>query len=216
MDRAAFYTTVRKALFNGVLSQRQVDGMEAILSFWEAPPVAPSGTFKTNWDIRTIGWLAYMLATTLHETARTMQPIDEYGSTAYFTRMYENRPDLGNNQPGDGARFHGRGFVQLTGRRNYTAMTPIVREFYPEAPDFTAQPNAVKEDAYASVIMFYGMFNGIFTGRALKNYIGDPEKGQIVDFYNARRIINGLDRADVIESYAKSFSTALDNAGAMA
>jgi putative chitinase len=216
MDRAAFYSTVRKALFNGVLSQQQVNGMEAILNFWENPPVQPTGEFKTNWDVRSIGWLAYMLATTKHETASTMQPIDEFGDDARFTRLYEGRSDLGNTQRGDGAKFHGRGYVQLTGRRNYHQVTPIVQSIYPTAPDFTENPAAVKDDNFAAVIMFYGMFNGIFTGFALKNFIGDPDKGQIVDFLHARKVINGMDRADTIESYAKTFLIALSNAGAVA
>ena len=221
MDKAVFYNDVRTNLFHGKLSQGQVDGMEAILNFWEDPPVQPTGKFKVNWDIRVVGWLAYMLATTLHETAHTMQPISEYGTTAYFREHYCNRRDLGNGtayggEPDDGPRFRGRGYVQLTGRKNYREMTPIVHDFYPDSPDFTADPKAVMKPEYAAVIMFYGMFLGTFTGYALKNFIGNPDKGQIVDFYHARKIINGLDRAGLIEGYAKEFNQALEKAGASA
>ncbi|GAP94812.1 hypothetical protein [Leptolyngbya sp. NIES-2104] len=214
MDREKFYDRVRNNLFGGRLRQSQVEGMEAILNFWEAPPIAPTGEFKINWDIRSLGWLAYMLATVYHETAFTMQPIDEVGSVEYFTERYEGWDELGNNQPGDGAKFHGRGYVQLTGRRNYTTMTPIVRQFYPNCPDFTVDPDAVNNPKFAAVILFYGMFMGSFTGHALKHYIGDPDKGQKVDFYNARRIINGLDRAKLIADYAVKFNTALEGADA--
>ena len=214
MDRSAFFEAVRHSLFNGELTQQQVAGMEAILDFWESPPVQPSGELKTFWDQRLVSWLAYVLATTKHETASSMQPIDEYGDDAYFTQMYEGRSELGNDHPGDGARFHGRGFVQITGRRNYAKMNEVVRHFYPDAPDLTEIPAAAKDSKYAAVIILYAMLTGALTGFALKDLIGDADKGQNVDFFHARKSIGGLDAAETVEAYAKKFLLALVNAGA--
>lgn len=61
--------------------------------------------------------ICHFLAQAAHETDR-FRTLEEYGGPGYFAR-YEGRQDLGNTQRGDGARFHGRGIFQLTGRANY-------------------------------------------------------------------------------------------------
>lgn len=71
-----------------------------------------------KWKILDRLTLIGLCATIRIETGG-FQPINEYGGTRYFTRMYEGRRDLGNTHQGDGARFHGRGYVQVTGRANY-------------------------------------------------------------------------------------------------
>jgi len=70
----------------------------------------------------------------------SFQPIGEYGGDAYFTRMYEGRTDLGNSQPGDGPRYHGRGFIQLTGRANYRAYGQLLSVPLEDNPDLALDP----------------------------------------------------------------------------
>jgi hypothetical protein len=83
-------------------------------------------------------------------------PINEYGGNAYFTRMYEGRRDLGNTQPGDGARYHGRGYIQLTGRANYRAYGQKLGVPLEQNPDLALQP-----DVAARVLARYMKDRGI-------------------------------------------------------
>ena len=78
------------------------------------------------------------IATIAVETGSFL-PISEYGPRAYFN-IYEGRADLGNTQPGDGYRFRGRGYIQLTGRNNYTVYGNMLGMSLADDPDQALDP----------------------------------------------------------------------------
>ena len=182
IDRQAFFAQVRAKLYGGSLPQSAVDGLNAIMDTWEAAPPPPG-------DLR---WLAYMMGTAYHETAKTIGPIAEYGKG-------KGRPYGQPDPPGSGLIYYGRGLVQLTWRANYLKAQNELGIACVANPDLVLQlQNAVP-------IMFRGMEEGWFTGKKLGNYFSPT----VEDWVNARRIINGLDRADDIAGYSKTFYAAL-------
>ena len=162
------------------------------------------GFISTDPDVTDIRWAAYMLATVKHECANTWAPIVERGSVAYFEKYDADTPlgqRLGNSVDGDGFLFRGRGYVQITGRANYERMSRAIglAEELAEHPDRALDP----EISYR--IMSLGMRRGMFTGKKLPDYINTIG----CDYVNARRIINGRDRAELIAGYATTIEGVL-------
>ena len=204
LDRKKFFAGVRASPFDGKLSANQVGGMSALLDEWDRRKLT---------DLR---WLGYMLGTPFIETARTMQPIKEYGGSAYYFKMYDpygTRPKLarknGNTTRGDGVRYCGRGYVQLTWKNNYARLTKLLRDAG-FGIDLVANPDLAMRPDVAAFILFEGMIDGLFTGRRLDQFFNDTK----TDWTNARRIINGTDRATEIGTISKEFFADLTLAAA--
>lgn len=152
--------------------------------------------------------LAYIFATVRHETMHTFQPIQERGSAEYLSKYWTNlhlRTSLGNKESGDAQRFKGRGYVQLTGRANYSKFGALLNL------DLIGNPDLACDSQAAFKILCTGMARGLFTGRSLiqslpHNIEAGAEKAS---FTHARSIINGTDHADLIAGYAMQFLSIL-------
>jgi hypothetical protein len=197
-DGAKFYDYLRKSkMFGPSFDPKEFDGCEAVLG----------ACAKAKWPL---AWTAYALATAYHETAHTMQPVKEYGGTAYYTKMYDiqgSRPQLakdnGNTSPGDGAKYCGRGYVQLTWKNNYAKAEKKLGK------PLISNPDLAMDCSIASDIMISGMGEGWFTGKSCKTYLPTSGTADLKQFTDARRIINGQDKARLIAEYAVNFQQAL-------
>ena len=88
---------------------------------------------------------------------------------------YEGRRDLGNTESGDGVRYKGRGFIQLTGRSVYVKMT----KYFNNVIDFIAQPEQVEtlEWAAKSVLYFFNVFKPIgFKNKTMTQRYADTDE----------------------------------------
>ena len=195
MNRQAFFDSLRTGLLGPALDGNEVSGCDAILDAVAGLPVS---------------WAAYALATAYHETAHTMQPVKEYGGNRYFTRMYDvtgNRPELarkmGNTAPGDGVKYCGRGYVQLTWKANYAKAGQKL------GVDLVNKPDLAMEKDIAALIMRHGMKEGWFTGKSFASYLPAKGPASAAQFTAARRIINGRDKDVLIAGYAEKFQKAL-------
>ncbi|MNK27659.1 Chitinase class I [compost metagenome] len=110
------------------------------------------------------------------------QVAHESGGFFYFEEIasgkaYEGRKDLGNTQSGDGVKFKGRGWIQITGRTNYTDVSKAL------GIDAVANPTILAKLPYA------GLSAGWFWNNKKINDIAKP--GTDAAFLAVTKKING-------------------------
>ncbi|MGV2975691.1 glycoside hydrolase family 19 protein [Roseibium alexandrii] len=132
---------------------------------------------------------AYILATAYWETARTMKPVKE----AYWLSEDWRRKNL-RYYP-----WYGRGYVQLTWEANYKKAGNVL------GVNFIADPDKLLEPENSARILVQGSMEGWFTGKKIPDYITLKKS----DFRNARRVINGMDKASEIAKLARGYDEAL-------
>jgi hypothetical protein len=197
-ERDTFFAQFR--LNFGPLVQTQVDGLNFILGHAE----------DDSSDWQNLSQLSYGLATFMWETAHHFTPVTEFGQPSYFDKYNAGTPIgrmLGNTQPGDGFRFRGRGYVQITGRANYERIGRLLEV------DLIGNPEQALDPEIAYRIAAGGMQHGWFTGRKLVQYIPSDTDPQ---FQPARQIINGMDHASDIAALAVKMMATLKSAEAQA
>jgi hypothetical protein len=136
---------------------------------------------------------AYILATAYWETARTMKPVVE----AYWLSEKWRKHNL-RYYP-----WHGRGYVQLTWEANYKKAAAQLGLPFDQDPELALQSGP------AAKILVKGSMEGWFTGKKIGDYITLSKS----DFHNARRVINGRDKAGEIARIAKQYDQALKSEG---
>lgn len=182
-DSAAFFATVRTK-FAG-LRPAQVSNINTVLAACAGAPLTHA---------------AYMLATAWHETNATMQPVRE----AYWLTEAWRKKNL-RYWP-----WYGRGFVQLTWEFNYDkADREAAEEGLIKRGDMLATPDLAMEPDIAAFIMRKGMEEGWFTGVKLSSALPVSGTATRKQYMDARTIINGRDKSDLIEDYAQIFERAL-------
>lgn len=223
MDRSAFYAHLRRRdvpIFGTSLSQRQVEGIEALLDAGGRLP---------------LDHMAHVLAEVYHETGGKMTPVAEnlyYSTAARIAQVFSasrrqgipasqlarnpeklantvyggewGRKNLGNTETGDGWKFRGMGMIQSTGRANAKKASALTGK------NLVDHPEMMLSVPVSAQIAVEGCASGMFTGKRLSHF-----DGASYDHYGARAIVNGDKSVNgaKISGYAAQFAAALKAGG---
>jgi peptidoglycan hydrolase-like protein with peptidoglycan-binding domain len=171
---------------------QKVQQLEAIEASDQSSKPAVIGAINAECQALDLGLktqIAYVAATTQWETAQTFKPVKE----AYWNDEAWRKAHL-HYYP-----YYGRGYVQLTWVTNYQKYSDILGLDLVNNPDLALDPKV------ALFVLVHGFKTGTFTGRKITDYITASQ----TDFVDARRCINGTDKASEIAKLAQSFMTTL-------
>jgi hypothetical protein len=198
-----------------------------------AIPLISAELFK--YGVVDSGAIAYVFATAEHETfgwfrteevpggADEVRPEDlgndgKVDPVKYFNRVYANVNGNGNFQSGDGYRYRGQGFAQVTGKENYQKFTVDIdpgqginkKNLAEYVANELAKGNAkaAQDFRISAQTLVQGMKEGLFT----KDERGVPNKldrffglEKEPRFDEARDIVNPDDAVDKISKRAKKY-----------
>lgn len=225
IERSVFFDAVRARPFGGKLLQGQVDGLDVLLSTWERDYRASVSLAQLAYILATafhetgatiqpeVENLNYSTAALKAKFSRvrislaqcdalgrtTSRKADQAGIANAIYGGAWGRENLGNMQINDGWTYRGRGYVQITGRRNYAVFADLL------GVPLLANPDRAMEPVLAARIIFDGMLGGLFTGQKLSTYVN----AGTTNFVGARKTVNGTDKAQMIAGYAVDFLGAL-------
>lgn len=134
--------------------------------------------------------LYYILATALHESDFVHLKEKRHSPDSPY---YATQTEYWNTG------YMGRGFVHITWKKNYEKFGRIL------GIDLVNKPDLAEIPSVAAKIIVFGMYNGTFTSKALGHYINNMQK----DYYNARKIILGLNNATNISKHATNIESKL-------
>lgn len=130
--------------------------------------------------------------------------VDEYyrNGEKILNRTYGNRMGNGPESSGDGYKYRGRGFIQVTGKNNYRKLSEFVGVDYVSNPDLLL----TEADSMVSALWYWTVNN-------LNKYADQDNLDAVSDLINIGRLTktvgdaNGYaDRKRKLEKYKKVFN----------
>jgi putative chitinase len=229
-DEARFFAECRATILKPRIEQPKVEACNAILKQFKGTGIArcayglATAYHETNKSIapipESLHYSVQALITLYAPRRISIADAEKFGRTPgraanqveIGNRIYGGsfgKSDLGNDQPGDGFTYRGRGMDHCTGRRNYGKSGADVGI----GTQLLANPDKLLDTQLAAKVMFTGMTSGRYTGKTLSDFLPETGTGTEAQFKKARAIINGSDQHILVAGYAADFQNALKAAG---